>query len=63
MGHAQKVCRKRLNAGAPCVDKEGKPYANQTGIKAVQETSPTTSTASTAAISTLFPQDPYSLNW
>ena len=35
-GHLQKVCRKRLAAGAPCVDEQGKPYANL-GVAALRE--------------------------
>jgi hypothetical protein len=30
-GHMQQKCRKRIAAGAPCVDENGKPWANQPG--------------------------------
>jgi hypothetical protein len=43
--------------------KDGKPYANRTGVKAVQDIATPTATASTDVISTPFPQDPYFLNW
>ena len=71
-GHSQKLCRKRIAAGAPCVDAQGKPYAVQdNNIHAVQgQATANTASASAAAAanaataSRLYAaQDPYHLNW
>ena len=35
-GHMQKVCRKRIAKGAPCVDEHGQPYKNA-GVASIQE--------------------------
>ena len=60
-GHSQKVCRKRIAAGAPCVDAQGKPYANQTNrrVQAVQGHAATASTANAAPAS----HNSIQLNW
>lgn len=65
-GHHQKDCRKRQAAKAPCVDAQGKAYANQIG--SVQDTAATAAAAADAAsasiaATTAIPLDPYHLKW
>ena len=62
-GHAQKVCRKRIAAGAPMVDAEGKPYTNTGGkVHPVQEG---TGNSPDGGLSSLSAPtfSPYGLNW
>lgn len=60
-GHSQKDCRKRKAAKAPCVDAQGKPYANQT-VNAVENSTAAPATAVATASSIAY-ADPYCLNW
>jgi len=74
-GHMQQKCRKRIAAGAPCVDENGKPWAkqpgkvNQVSQKPHRQAPPPPPSYGTAATvtgaSTGFTggYDPYSLNW
>lgn len=63
-GHQQKVCRKRILAGAPCVDINGKPYPIQDDnrVQTVQSRGGETQTPGPSETRSQL-QDPYYLNW
>ena len=65
-GHHQKDCRKRIAAKMPCVDAQGKPYANQIGsVQDNNSAAAAAAAAATAAISATAAAtaDPYYLKW
>lgn len=63
-GHQQKVCRKRILAGAPCVDINGKPYQVQEDNR-VQTVQSQSGESQNRVVSETHSQlhDPYHLNW
>ena len=66
--HHQKDCRKRIAANKPCVDAQGKPYANQiASAQADQQASGSAATISnasaTATAASAASFDPYCLKW
>jgi len=61
-GHVQKVCRKRIEAGAPQVDAQGKPYQHQ-GVKKINGVKDESTSNMDPGVGSISNGEISSLNW